>query len=56
MACLKLLDIFRFLDAKKDKSSSTRKLFPPLEAIGVTDDFFKKKLPIRKNSIQRIVS
>ena len=42
--CLKFLDSYRFFDASLDKLSTTLKSFPSLDANGMKDDLFKKKL------------
>ena len=44
IGCLKLLDCYRFLDASLDKLSTTLKSFPSLDANGMEDDLFKRKL------------
>ena len=41
---MKFLDGYRFLDASLDKLSITLKLFPSLDANGMEDDLFKRKL------------
>ena len=41
---MKLLDSYRFLDASLDKLSTTLKSFPSLDANGMEDDLFKRKL------------
>ena len=38
------MDSFRFLDASLDKLSTTLKSFPSLDANGIEDDLFKRKL------------
>ena len=42
--CLKFLDSYRVLDASLVKLSTTIKSFPSLDANGMEDDFFKRKL------------
>ena len=42
--CLEFLDSYRVLDASLDKLSTTLKFFPSLDAIGMEDDLFKRKL------------
>ena len=44
IGCLKFLDSYRFLDASLDKLSTTLKYFPSLDANGMEDDLFKRKL------------
>ena len=44
IGCLKFLDSYRFLDASLDNLSETLKSFPSLDANGMEDDFFKRKL------------
>ena len=44
IGCLKFLDSYRFLDASLDKISTTLKSFPSLDANGMEDDLFKRKL------------
>ena len=44
IGCSKFLDRYRFLDASLDKLSLTLKSFPSLDANGVEDDLFKRKL------------
>ena len=41
---LTFLDSYRFLDPSLDKLSTTIKPFPSLDANGMKDDFFKRKL------------
>ena len=53
--CLKYLDSYRFSDASLDKNSTTLKFFSSLDANGMEDDLFKRKLayPYEKgNTIQ----
>ena len=42
--CVIFLDSFRFLNASLDKFSTTLKSFPSLDANGMEDDLFKRKL------------
>ena len=42
--CSKYLDSYRFLDASLDKLSTTLKSFPSLDANGMEDNLFKRKL------------
>ena len=42
--CLKILDSYRFLDASLKEISTTLKSFPSLDANGMEDDLFKRKL------------
>ena len=44
IGCLEFLDSYRFLDASSDKLSTTLKSFPSLDANGMEDDLFKRKL------------
>ena len=44
IGCLKLLDSYRFLDASLDELSTTLTSFPSLDANGMEDDLFKRKL------------
>ena len=44
IGCLKFLDRYRFLDASLDKLSQTLTSFPSLDANGMEDDLFKRKL------------
>ena len=44
IGCLKFLDSYRFLDPSLDKISRTLKSFPFLDATGLKDDLFKRKL------------
>ena len=44
IGCLKLLYSYRFLDASLDKLSLTLTSFPSLDANGMEDDLFKRKL------------
>ena len=53
IGCLKFLDSYRFLDASLDKLSTTLEAFPSLDANGMEDDLFKRKLgyPYEKGKI-----
>ena len=42
--CFKFLDSYKFLDASLDKLSTTLRSFPSLDANGMEDDLFKRKL------------
>ena len=44
IGCLKFLDSYRFLDASRDKLSTTLEAFPSLDANGMEDDLFKQKI------------
>ena len=44
IGCLKFLDSYRFLDASLDKLSTTLTSFQSLDANGMEDDLFKRKL------------
>ena len=44
IGCLEFLDRYRFLDASLDKLSITLKSFPSLDANGMEEDSFKRKL------------
>ena len=44
IGCLKFLDSYRFLNASLDKLSMTLSSFPSLDANGMEDDLFKRKL------------
>ena len=44
IGCLEFLDNFRFVDASLDNLSTTLRSFPSLDANGMEDDFFKRKL------------
>ena len=44
VGCLKVSDTYRFLDASLDILSKTLKSFPSLDANGMGDDLFKRKL------------
>ena len=44
IGCLKFLDSYRYLDASLDKLSTTLKSFPSLDAIGMEDASFNRKL------------
>ena len=44
IGCLKVSDSYRFLDASLDKLSMTLSFFPSLDANGMADDLFKRKL------------
>ena len=44
IGCLKFLDRYRFLDASLDKLSLTLTSFPSLDANGMEEDLFKRKL------------
>ena len=44
IGCLKILESYRFLDASLDKLSMTLSSFPSLDANGMEDDLFKRKL------------
>ena len=44
IGCLKILESYRFLDASLDKLSLTLPSFPSLDANGMEDELFKRKL------------
>ena len=44
IGCLNFLDSYTFLDGSLDKLSTTLKSFPSLDANGMEDDLFKRKL------------
>ena len=53
---LKFLDSFRFLDASLDNLSTTLKSFPSLDANGMEDDLFKRKLAYPYEKVKTIES
>ena len=51
IGCLKFLDSYRFLNASLDELTTTLKSFPSLDANGIENDLFKRKIayPYEKN-------
>ena len=56
IGCLKFLDSYRFLDASLDKLCTTLKSFPSLDANGMEDDLFKRKLAYPNEKTKTIES
>ena len=56
IGCLKFLDSYRFLDASLDKLSLTLTSFPSLDANGMEDDLFKRKLAYPYEKVKNIES
>ena len=56
IGCLKFLESYRFLDASLDKLSTTLKFFPSLDANGMKDDLFKRKLAYPYEKVKTIES
>ena len=53
---LKFLDSHRFFDASSDKLSAALKSFPSLDANGIEDDLFKRKLAYPSGKTKTIES